>query len=29
MKGNVNAYSQEGRAGTRFVVRLPVAGRRA
>ena len=29
MKGNVNAYSHDGRPGTRFVVRLPVAGRRA
>jgi two-component system sensor histidine kinase BaeS len=25
MKGSVEAHSQEGRAGTRFVVRLPMA----
>ena len=29
MKGNVMAFSQEGRAGTRLVVRLPVAGGRS
>jgi signal transduction histidine kinase len=29
MKGSVTAFSQDGRPGTRFVVRLPVAGGRS